>query len=190
MPTPSPFLPRMHFALALFFLGADAAADGGQGVGGLDYLICGARSRPRRPGDKLGDADLYGAAGAAGGIGAVHAALCLVNGHLGGVAQGDLVKVLLRTLGSCSGMGFLSFLILTIALASVILQICWFISASSSRIEGAALEKQIEIHPWASKSGPSTQANFGLAADGNAAAAAHTCAVNHDGIEETMVFTP
>ena len=78
---------------ALLLLGADAAADGGQGVGGGDDLIGGLKLTLGDPGDELGDADGDGAAGAAGGILAVEAALGLVDGHLGSVAQGHFVEV-------------------------------------------------------------------------------------------------
>ena len=82
------------FALALLFLGADAAADGGQGVGGGDDVVSGVKVALGHLGDKLGDAHGHRAAGAAQGVLAVEAALCLVYGHLGGIAQGHLVKIL------------------------------------------------------------------------------------------------
>ena len=80
-------------AFALLLLGADTAADGGQGVGGGDDLIGGVKVPGSHLGDELGDADGDGAAAAAGHIPAVEAALGLVHGHLGGVAQGYLIKV-------------------------------------------------------------------------------------------------
>ena len=73
------------------------------GGGGLDYIIGSVEVSDSDLGDKFGNADLYGAAGAAGGIGAVHAALGLVNGHLGGVAQGDLVEVFVAYIGVLGG---------------------------------------------------------------------------------------
>ena len=80
-------------ALALLFLGADTAADCGQRVGGGDDLICCVKVALCDLGDEFGDAYRNGAAGAAGHIVAVEAALCLVHCHLGSVAESDLVKV-------------------------------------------------------------------------------------------------
>ena len=81
------------FALALGLLGADAAAHGGQRAVLGDDLIGGLEVALRHLGDKLRDMDLHGAAGHAGHVLAVEAALRLVNGLLLGVAQGYLFKV-------------------------------------------------------------------------------------------------
>ena len=80
-------------ALALLLLGADAAAYSGQGVGGGDNIVSGVEVALSHLGNKLGDAHGHRAAGAAQGVFAVEAALCLVHGHFGGVAQSYLVKV-------------------------------------------------------------------------------------------------
>ena len=79
--------------LALFLLRANTAADSRQGVGGGDDLISCVKVALCDLGDKLGDAYRNGAAGAAGHVVAVKAALCLVHCHLGSVAESDLVKV-------------------------------------------------------------------------------------------------
>ena len=81
-------------ALALILLGADAAADGGQGVGGGDDLVGFLKLARGDPIDELGDADVHRAALHAQGLLALQAALCLVHGDLGGVAQSDFFKVL------------------------------------------------------------------------------------------------
>ena len=79
--------------LALFLLRTNTAADSRQGVGGGDDLISCVKVALCDLGDELGDAYRNGAAGAAGHVVAVEAALCLVHCHLGSVAESDLVKV-------------------------------------------------------------------------------------------------
>ena len=79
--------------LALLFLRADTAADGGQGVGGGYDLICCVKVALCDLGYEFGYAYRNRAAGAAGHVVAVEAALCLVHCHLGSVAESDLVKV-------------------------------------------------------------------------------------------------
>ena len=81
-------------ALALMLLRADAAADGGQAVGGGDDLVGLFKLALGDLGDELGDTDVHRAAVDAGMLTAVEAALGLVNGDLLGVAESDLVKVL------------------------------------------------------------------------------------------------
>ena len=79
--------------LALPLLGADAAADGGQRVGGGDDLIGGVKVALSDLGDEFGDTHAHRAAGAAHGFLAVQAALGLGNGGLRVIAQCDLIKV-------------------------------------------------------------------------------------------------
>lgn len=79
--------------LALLLLRANTAADGGQGVGGGDYLISCIEVALCDLCDELGNTNGNGAAGTAGGVVAVKAALCLVHCHLGSVAESDLVKI-------------------------------------------------------------------------------------------------
>ena len=87
------------FALTLGFLRADAAADSGQAVGGLDDLI-GADKIPLSDlGDELRDAHVNRAAGNAGFVFAVEAAFGLFNSHLLGVAQGDFQEVFVADVG-------------------------------------------------------------------------------------------
>ena len=81
-------------ALALMLLRADAAADGGQAVGGGDDLVGFFKLALGDLGDELGNADVHRAAADAGMLTAVEAALGLVDGDLLGVAESDLVKVL------------------------------------------------------------------------------------------------
>ena len=81
-------------ALALVLLGADPAAHGGQGVGGGDDLVCLFKFAGGDPVDELGDPDVHRAALHAQRLLALEAASGLVHGHLLGVAQGHLFKVL------------------------------------------------------------------------------------------------
>ena len=94
-------------ALALALLRADAAADGGQGGGSVDDLISGLEVSLGHMADELGDVDADGAAGLAGLILAVDAALGLVHGHFGGVAQSYFLKILVADVGVLSGHGAL-----------------------------------------------------------------------------------
>ena len=81
-------------ALALMLLRADAAADGGQAVGGGDDLVSLFKFALGDLGDELWNADVHRAAADAGMLTAVEAALGLVDGDLLGVAESDFVKVL------------------------------------------------------------------------------------------------
>ena len=94
-------------ALALALLRADAAADGGQGRGTIDDLIGGFEVTLGHMADELGDVDADGAAGLAGLVLAVDAALGLVHGHLGGVAQSHFLKILVADVGVLGGHGTL-----------------------------------------------------------------------------------
>ena len=94
-------------ALALALLGADTAADGGQGRGAGNDLIGGFKVALGHMTDELGDIDAHGAAGLAGLILAVDAALCLVHGHLFGIAQCNFLKVLVADVGVLGGHGAL-----------------------------------------------------------------------------------
>ena len=82
-------------ALALALLRADTAADSGQSGGLLDLrsrleeLALGNQS------DKLRNLNLYRAAGHAGLVLAVQAALCFLDRHFSGVAERYLFKVLI-----------------------------------------------------------------------------------------------
>ena len=53
--------------------------------------------------DELGDVDADGAAGLAGLVLAVDAALGLVHSHLGGVAQSHFLKILVADVGVLGG---------------------------------------------------------------------------------------
>ena len=57
--------------------------------------------------DELGDVDADGAAGLAGLVLAVDAALGLVHGHLSGVAQSHFLKILVADVGVLGGHGTL-----------------------------------------------------------------------------------
>ena len=81
----------LGFALRL--LGADPAADGGQGAVLSNDLVGGLEIALRHLGDELGNMDLHRAAGHAGHVLAAEAPLGLVDGLLPGVAQGHLFKV-------------------------------------------------------------------------------------------------
>ena len=87
----------LGFALAL--LGADAAADGGQVVGGFDDGRGLGEFAFGDLGYEFGDADVDRAAGNAGLLDAAHAALGFVDGHLRGVAQSDFLEVMGADLG-------------------------------------------------------------------------------------------
>ena len=94
-------------ALALALLRTDTATDGGQGRGTIDDLIGGFEVTLGQMADELGDVDADGAAGLAGLIFAVDAALGLVHGHLGGVAQSHFLKILVADVGVLGGHGTL-----------------------------------------------------------------------------------
>ena len=85
--------------LALALLGADAAADAGQGVGVGDDVVGRLEVPLGHLGDELGYADVHGAASHAGLVLAVEAAGGLLHGHLLGVAQGDLLEVVVADVG-------------------------------------------------------------------------------------------
>ena len=87
------------FALALVLLRADAPADGRQRGGLRDDLIGGGKITRRYLLDKVRDADPHRAAGDAGARLAVQAALCLLYGSLGRVAERDLPEVVRTHLG-------------------------------------------------------------------------------------------
>ena len=95
------------FAFALLLLGADTAADRREGVGGGEDVVGGVKIALDNLGDELGDADRNRAAGAAEGVFAVQAAVCLGNGLLFGIAQGDLIKVFCTDDGILLGHGVL-----------------------------------------------------------------------------------
>ena len=57
--------------------------------------------------DELGDIDAHRAAGLAGFVLAVHAALCFVHGHFFGVAKCNFLKVLVAHIGVLRGHGAL-----------------------------------------------------------------------------------
>ena len=91
------------FTLAL--LGTDPAADGGQGAGGGDDLIGGLKVALGHLLDELGNMYHHRAAGHAGLIFAVQAALGLVQGLGFGIPQGNLLKVLVADVGILRGHG-------------------------------------------------------------------------------------
>ena len=95
-------------ALALVFLGADTAAHGGQSAGGGEHLIGPLKVLLGHLADEGGDVNAHGASGLAGLILAVQAALGLIHRHLSGVAQSDLVKVVVSHLGLLAGHGALA----------------------------------------------------------------------------------
>jgi len=86
-------------ALALALLRAYTAADSGQGRGAVDHLISGFKVALGHMADELGDIDAHRAAGLAGFVLAVHAALCFVHGHFFGVAKCNFLKVLVAHIG-------------------------------------------------------------------------------------------
>ena len=94
-------------ALALILLRADAAADGRQRAGPGDDLVGGLKVALGHLGDKAGDVDVHRAAGTAGVVLALQAALGFLHGHLGGVAQGHLLEVLVADVGVLAGHGTL-----------------------------------------------------------------------------------
>ena len=94
-------------ALALALLRTDTAADGGQGRGTIDDLIGGFEVTLGHMADELGDVDADGAAGLAGLVLAVDAALGLVDGHFFGVAQSNFLEVLVADVGVLGGHGAL-----------------------------------------------------------------------------------
>ena len=87
----------VHLALAL--LGADAAAHGGQGAGLMDHLIGALIVLFHDLLNKLGDADIHGAAVYTGVGLAIQAPGSLVQSLLLGVAQGHLQKVMIADVG-------------------------------------------------------------------------------------------
>jgi len=94
-------------ALALALLRAYTAADSGQGRGAVDHLISGFKVALGHMADELGDIDAHRAAGLAGFVLAVHAALCFVHGHFFGVAKCNFLKVLVAHIGVLRGHGAL-----------------------------------------------------------------------------------
>ena len=95
------------FAFALLLLGADTPADSREGVSGGEDVVGGVKITLNNLGDELGDADRNRAAGAAEGVFAVQATVCLGNGLLFGIAQGDLIKVFCTDDGILLGHGVL-----------------------------------------------------------------------------------
>ena len=98
---------RGALAIALAVLRPDRTPDGRQGRGAVDHLIGGLKVALGHMADELGDIDAHGAAGLAGLILAVDAALCLVHGHLFGIAQCNFLKVLVADVGVLGGHGAL-----------------------------------------------------------------------------------
>ena len=94
-------------ALALALLRADTAADSGQGRGAVDDLISGLKVAIGHMRDELRDVDAHRAAGLAGLVLAVDAALGLVDGHFFGVAQSNFLEVLVADVGVLGGHGAL-----------------------------------------------------------------------------------
>ena len=94
-------------ALALALLRADTAADSGQGRGAVDDLIGGFEVALGHMADELRDVDADRAAGLAGLVLAVDAALCFVYGHFGGIAKCHFLKVLVADVGVLRGHGAL-----------------------------------------------------------------------------------
>ena len=173
-------------ALALALLGADTAADGGQGGGAGNDLIGGFKVALGHMTDELGDIDAHGAAGLAGLVLAVDAALCLVHGHLFGIAQCNFLKVLVADVGSWVGMGhFLGSILKAILLCLLSLeQIAGLLAGLCLKgaVHGAAGHGFVEIDEVTVKVGAVHAGKLGLAAHGQAAAAAHAGAVDHNGV--------
>ena len=90
-------------AFALIFLRADAAADGGQTVGGLDDAVGRVEIAARHFTDEVADGHLHRAALDAAGILALQAAGGLLQGHFLGIAEGHLVKVAGAHVGGLTG---------------------------------------------------------------------------------------
>ena len=92
-------------ALTLALLGADTAGQGGQSVGGGDDLVSSLEIAFLDLADELGDADINGAAADTLGVLALQAAVGFLDSLLGGVAQGDFLKVAGTDLGILLGHG-------------------------------------------------------------------------------------
>src|SRR5699024_5420159 len=153
-------------ALALALLGTDPAADGGHGRVLADDLIGGFKVALGHLGDELGDLDAHGAALDAGPVLAVDAALGLVDGHLGGVAQRHLVKVVPPDLGVLGGHGALFGVHIESHGHFTSILNRWQASSRACASKGRYIEPRAIASSKStrspSKSGPSTQANFSL----------------------------
>jgi len=89
--------------LALMLLRADTAANGGQRAGLRDHMVSSFEITLGYMLDEAGNIDLNRAAAAAGVVLALQAALGLVNGHLLGIAEGDLFKVFIADIRLLAG---------------------------------------------------------------------------------------
>ena len=86
-------------ALALSLLRTYTAADRRQRGREADDLVCAFKVALGNLGDKFGDMNVDGAAVHTGTVLAAEAALCLVDGGLLGIAERDLLKVLVADIG-------------------------------------------------------------------------------------------
>ena len=183
-------------ALALALLRTDAAADRGEGVGRGDDLIAALEVALLDLGDELGDADVDGAALDALGVLAGEAALCLALSHGRGVAERDLVEVLgaddgvllrHRVLGHALGGVGLGLggrgLVLAAAHAAGDAADVLVLVALLIEVEVVALQQAVPVDEVGVELGAVHAGELALAADCEAAAAAHAGAVYHDGVQ-------
>ncbi len=170
--------------LALGLLRADAAADGGQIVGELDLLGGGEEAALAKLQDEAGDVDVDRAAGDAGRGLALQAAIGLGHGHLGGVAQGDLLEVVpahARVLGGHrhphpglgAGLSELAAFFLVALAGQPLLAV----------VGRQAREQNVEVNLVGVELGAVDAGELHLALDVDPAAAAHPGAVDHDRVE-------
>ena len=94
-------------ALALGFLRADAAGQRGQRVGRGHDLISSGEVALCDLGNKFRDADIDRAAFDTQRLLAVQAALCFLDGHLGSIAKGNFLEVLISNVRLLFGHGSL-----------------------------------------------------------------------------------
>src|SRR5699024_4604460 len=116
-------------------------------------------------GDEAGNINIHRAAGAAGVVFALQAALGLVHGHFSGVAQGHFLEVLVADVGLLAGHGaFFRFHFGHDHCTSCFSRLHWASRAWASKglyiVPRCMASSKSTSKP--SKSGPSTQANLVL----------------------------
>src|SRR5699024_5038331 len=177
--------------LTLALLGTHTAADAGQGVGVGDDLIGSFEVALGHLGDELRDANIHRAAAHAGLVLAVEAAAGLLHGHLGSVAQRDLLEVMVAYIGvllrhgdllqthirHCISLSLLDHFLGKLVHAAGVALLLLRLLSTVNRI---AVHQLVKIHLVAVKVGAVHTGKLHLAAHGDTAAAAHTGAVDHD----------
>ena len=183
-------------ALALALLRTDAPADRGQGVRARHDLVAGLKVAHADLGDELRYAHVHRAALDALGVLAVEAAHGLQHRDLRAVAQGDLVEVLGADPGVLLGHGVLREALYRV-LAAVGLGGLVLAAAHAARdaadvlvlvgllaeVEVVALQQAVPVHKVRVELRAVHAGELALAADSEAAAAAHARAVYHDGVQ-------